>query len=221
MVKFVAGRVSVGLPSSIEQADLVSYGIFGLIDAIDKFDPARNIKFETYAVSRIKGAIIDELRVIDWVPRSVRTKARAIEQVYSKLGPLLGRTPTDIEVAEELGITEGALHDLFSQISFVGVAALDQMLSAASGERESLTLLDTLADQGEGPTVTFEVEEMKQILATAINRLDDRDKFVLTLYYYEGLMLKEIGDILGVSESRVCQIHTKAVYRLRSGMAEV
>jgi RNA polymerase sigma factor for flagellar operon FliA len=219
LVKYVAGRVSVGLPQNIEQADLVSYGIFGLIDAIDKFDPERAIKFETYAIARIKGAIIDELRSIDWVPRSVRAKARAVEKAYSTLEASLLRTPTDAEVATEMGISESDLHGIFNQISFVGLVALDEMLSG--GERgESTTLGDTIPDKGEGPVAAFEVEEMKQLLASAINRLGDREKVVLTLYYYEGLTLAEIGEVLGVTESRVCQIHTKSVLQLRSKMSE-
>jgi RNA polymerase sigma factor FliA len=219
LVKYVAGRVSVGLPQNIEQADLVSYGIFGLIDAIDKFDLDRNIKFETYAIARIKGAIIDELRSIDWVPRSVRAKARAVEKAYATLEANLLRTPTDAEVAAEMGMSESELHTVFNQISFVGLVALDEMLSG--GERgESTTLGDTLPDRGAGPVAAFEVEEMKQILASAINRLGDREKVVLTLYYYEGLTLAEIGEVLGVTESRVCQIHTKAVLQLRSKMTE-
>lgn len=215
LVKYVAGRVSVGLPHTIEQADLVSYGMFGLIDAIDKFDTERNIKFETYAITRIKGAIIDELRSIDWVPRSVRSKARSVEQAYAKLESSLLRTPTDSEVAEEMGIGEAELQQIFTQISFVGVVALDDLL--AVGDRdETTTLGDTIADRRDGPMATFEVEEMKQVLAGAINRLGDREKVVLTLYYYEGLTLAEIGQVLSVTESRVCQIHTKAVLQLRA-----
>ena len=220
LVKYVAGRVSVGLPQNIEQADLVSYGIFGLIDAIDKFDIARNIKFETYAIARIKGAIIDELRSIDWVPRSVRAKARSVEKAYAKLEAGLLRSPTDAEVATEMRITERELQNIFNQISFVGLIALDEMLMVNGERGESTTLGDTIADKGEGPVAAFEVEEMKQILACAINRLGDREKIVLTLYYYEGLTLAEIGEILGVTESRVCQIHTKAVLQLRSRMTE-
>jgi RNA polymerase sigma factor FliA len=214
LVKYVAGRVSVGLPSSVEQADLVSYGIFGLIDAIEKFDPTRQIKFETYAISRIKGAIIDELRSIDWVPRSVRAKARAVEGAYAKLEANLLRTPTDAEVAKELGVTSKELQATFKQISFVGLVALDDVLSNNDGA----TLGDSLPDRGEGPTQLFEVEEMKAILAKAIDRLGEREKIVLTLYYYEGLTLAEIGQVLGVTESRVCQIHTKAVLQLRARM---
>ena len=135
LVKFVAGRVAAGLPQNIEQSDLVSYGIFGLIDAIDKFDPGRGFKFETYAISRIKGAIIDELRSIDWVPRSVRAKARAIERAYSKLENELRRSPEDVEVAAELDMTEDELARTLSQISFTGLVALDELLAASSSDR--------------------------------------------------------------------------------------
>jgi RNA polymerase sigma factor for flagellar operon FliA len=220
LVKYVAGRVSAGLPHSIEQSDLVSYGIFGLIDAIEKFDTSRNIKFETYAITRIKGSIIDELRSIDWVPRSVRAKARMVERAYAKLEAELLRAPSDAEVAAELGMSEDDLQQIFNQISFVGLIALDEVLSSGSGERgESTTLGDTIADRGEGPVAAFEVEEMKHLLASAINRLGDREKIVLTLYYYESLTLAQIGEVLGVTESRVCQIHTKAVLQLRSRLA--
>jgi RNA polymerase sigma factor for flagellar operon FliA len=218
LVKFVAGRVSVGLPQNIEQADLVSYGIFGLIDAIDKFDPDRGIKFETYAINRIKGAIIDELRSIDWVPRSVRAKARAVEKAMAKLEAELHRAPTDAELAAELGMSEDELQQVFNQISFVGLVALDEMLGGERGD--ATTLGDTIPDKGEGPVAAFEVEEMKQLLADAINRMGEREKIVLTLYYYEGLTLAEIGEVLGVTESRVCQIHTKAVLQLRARMTE-
>jgi RNA polymerase sigma factor for flagellar operon FliA len=220
LVKFVAGRVAAGLPQSIEQADLVSYGIFGLIDAIDKFDPERGFKFETYAISRIKGAIIDELRSIDWVPRSVRSKARSIERAYSKLENELKRTPEEQEVAVELGITEGELAQNLSQISFVGIVALDELLSSGEKGSGGTTVGDTIADKVNDPVAAFEVTEMKHVLADAINRMPDRERLVLTLYYYEGLTLAEIGDVLGVTESRVCQIHTKAILQLRGRLVE-
>jgi RNA polymerase sigma factor FliA len=219
LVKYVAGRVAVGLPQSVEQADLVSYGIFGLIDAIEKFDIQRGYKFETYAIARIKGAILDELRSIDWVPRSVRAKARSLEKAYAKLESELHRTPSDEELASELGMSDEQLQGTLSQISFVGLVALDEMLTAGGGERgEAVALGDTIPDAGEGPVAAYEVEEMRQILAEAINRLGEREKIVLTLYYYEALTLAEIGEVLGVTESRVCQIHTKAVLQLRSRM---
>jgi RNA polymerase sigma factor for flagellar operon FliA len=218
LVKYVAGRVAVGLPQNVDQADLVSYGIFGLIDAIEKFDLDRGFKFETYAIARIKGNILDELRSIDWVPRSVRAKARALEKAYSKLEGQLHRTPTDTELANELDLTDDQLQTTLGQISFTGLVALDEMLSG--GDRgDSITLGDTLADGGIGPVAAYEVEEMRLLLADAINRLPEREKTVLTLYYYEGLTLAEIGSILGVTESRVCQIHTKSVIQLRARMA--
>jgi RNA polymerase sigma factor for flagellar operon FliA len=218
LVKYVAGRVATGLPQSVDQADLVSYGIFGLIDAIEKFDLERGFKFETYAIARIKGNILDELRSIDWVPRSVRAKARALEKAFSTLEGKLHRTPTDAELANELDLTEEQLQTTLGQISFTGLVALDEMLSG--GERgDSATLGDTLPDSGVGPVAAYEVEEMRHILADAINRLPDREKTVLTLYYYEGLTLAEIGSILGVTESRICQIHTKAVIQLRARIA--
>jgi RNA polymerase sigma factor FliA len=221
LVKFVAGRVSAGLPQNVEQSDLVSYGIFGLIDAIDKFDPERGFKFETYAISRIKGAIIDELRSIDWVPRSVRAKARAIERAYSKLEGELKRNPEDAEVAAELGVTEAELDHTLSQVSFTGLVALDELLGGQSDDGGSgATVGDSVSDGAHDPVEAFEVDEMKHLLADMINRMPDRERLVLTLYYYEALTLAEIGGILGVTESRVCQIHTKAILQLRSRLVE-
>lgn len=216
LVKYVAGRVAVGLPQNVEQADLISYGIFGLIDAVEKFDPARGYKFETYAIARIKGAILDELRSIDWVPRSVRAKARALERAYTKLEALHRRTPNDEEVATELGLSDEQFQALLGQLSFVGIVALDELLSVGGERGESMTLGDTIPDANDGPVGAYEVEEMRQLLAQSINRMPEREKIVLTLYYYEGLTLAEIGEVLGVTESRVCQIHTKAVLQLRS-----
>jgi RNA polymerase sigma factor FliA len=221
LVKYVAGRVGVGLPPNIEQADLVSYGIFGLIDAIEKFDLERAIKFETYAISRIKGAIIDELRAIDWIPRSVRYKAREVEKAYAALEAKLHRTPTESEVAGELDITLDELHTIFSQVSFVNVIALDELLNVGGERGDKLSLVDTLEDtRAEDPVEVFETEETKYLLSRAINTLPEREKIVVTLYYYEGLTLAEIGQVLGVTESRICQMHTKAVLQLRAKLAE-
>jgi RNA polymerase sigma factor for flagellar operon FliA len=221
LVKYVAGRVGVGLPPNIEQADLVSYGIFGLIDAIEKFDLARAIKFETYAISRIRGAIIDELRSIDWIPRSVRYKAREVEKAYASLEAKLRRTPTEQEVAAELDISTTELRAIFSQVSFVNVLALDELLNSGGEKGDKLSLVDTLEDsKAEDPVQAFEAEEMKYLLAGAINTLPEREKIVVTLYYYEGLTLAEIGQVLGVTESRICQMHTKAVLQLRGKLAD-
>jgi RNA polymerase sigma factor FliA len=220
LVKYVASRVAVGLPASVDQADLVSYGMFGLIDALSKFEPGRGNKFETYAIPRIKGAIIDELRAMDWVPRSVRFKAREIDKAQTDLESMLKRQPSEAELAERLGITRRELHDVVTQISFVSVLALDEMVSVGADRGEQVSLLDTLADNGLDPTSGVEGQETRGLLAAAINSLSEREKIVVTLYYFEGLTLAEIGDILGVTESRVCQIHTKAVGGLRGQLSE-
>ena len=221
LVKYVAGRVGVGLPSNIDQADLVSYGIFGLIDAIAKFDLERAIKFETYAISRIRGAIIDELRSIDWIPRSIRTKARDVERAYSTLEAKLQRSPSEQEVANELGVPVGNLRKIFSQVSFVNVVALDELLHVGGERGDKTTLGDSLADpKADDPVSLFEGEETRYILADSVAALPDREKIVVTLYYYEGLTLNEIGQVLGVTESRACQLHTKAVLQLRAKMAD-
>jgi RNA polymerase sigma factor for flagellar operon FliA len=221
LVKYVASRVATGLPASVEQADLVSYGVFGLIDALQKFEPGRGNKFETYAIPRIKGAIIDELRAMDWVPRSIRFKAREIEKAHSDLEAMLKRQPTEAEMAERLGISRSELHDVVSQISFVSVLALDELVSVGADRGEQVSLIDTLADKHLDPTSGVESQETRGLLAAAINSLSEREKIVVTLYYFEGLTLAEIGEILGVTESRVCQIHTKAVAGLRGQLSEV
>ena len=212
--------MATGLPASVDQADLVSYGMFGLIDALEKFDPGRGNKFETYAIPRIKGAIIDELRAMDWVPRSVRFKAREIEKAYSDLESIHKRAPTEKEVAARLGVTLRELHEVINQISFVQVLQLDEILSVGSDRGEQVSLLDTLADRDTDPTTGLEGQETRGLLAAAINSLSEREKIVVTLYYFEGLTLAEIGEILGVTESRVCQIHTKAVGQLRLQLVE-
>jgi len=221
LVKYVASRVATGLPASVEQADLVSYGMFGLMDALGKFEPGRGNKFETYAIPRIKGAIIDELRAMDWVPRSIRFKAREIDKANADLEAMLKRQPSEKELAERLGVTLRELHDVVSQISFVSVLALDEMVSVGADRGEQVSLIDTLADKGIDPTQGVESQETRGLLAAAINDLSEREKIVVTLYYFEGLTLAEIGEILGVTESRVCQIHTKAVGVLRGQLTEV
>jgi RNA polymerase sigma factor for flagellar operon FliA len=220
LVKYVAGRVATGLPATVEQADLASYGMFGLIDALEKFDLSRSIKFETYAIPRIKGAIIDELRAMDWVPRSVRFKAREIERAHTDIETRLKRAPTEAEIAEHLGVTGEELHDMVSQISFVSVMALDEVVATGENRGEGMTLLDTLADSGMDPISGMEGQETRGMLAAAINSLSEREKIVVTLYYFEGMTLSEIGEILGVTESRICQIHTKAVHQLRGNLVD-
>ena len=184
LVKYVASRVATGLPASVEQADLVSYGMFGLIDALGKFEPGRGNKFETYAIPRIKGAIIDELRAMDWVPRSVRFKARELEKAHTDLESMLKRQPTEKEMSERLGISVRELHEVVSQISFVSVLALDEMVSVGADRGEQVSLLDTLADKNLDPTSGVEGQETRGMLAAAINSLSEREKIVVTLYYF-------------------------------------
>jgi RNA polymerase sigma factor for flagellar operon FliA len=217
LVKYVAGRMASGLPAHVEEADLISYGLVGLISAIERFDLARDIKFETYAITRIKGAIIDELRSIDWVPRSVRARAREIERIHSKLEHQLQRAPTDDEMAAALGISVGEFQDALLQISNSSVAALDELWTVSDASGDQVSLLDTLQDPGApDPAQILDATELKDRIADSIARLPEREKLVIALYYYENLTLREIGEVLGVTESRVSQLHTKAVLRLRS-----
>ena len=217
LVKYVAGRMGSGLPAHVEESDLISYGLIGLISAIERFDLEREIKFETYAITRIKGAIIDELRSLDWVPRSVRAKAREIERVNAKLEHRLQRAPTDEEMAEELGISVDEFQDSLLQISNSTVVALDELWTVSDASGDQVSLLDTLQDpDSPDPSQVLDATEVKDRLADAIARLPEREKLVIALYYYENLTLREIGEVLGVTESRISQLHTKAVLRLKS-----
>ena len=217
LVKYVAGRMSSGLPSHVEESDLISYGLLGLISAIERFEPEREIKFETFAITRIKGSIIDELRSLDWVPRSVRTKAREIEKANAKLEHQLHRAPTDQEMARGAGGRDRGLP---------GVARADLELLRGRARRalDGVGLLrrpgvparHDPGPAGRGPREEMDTTEMKDRLADAIARLPEREKLVVALYYYENLTLREIGEVLGVTESRVSQLHTKAVLRLKS-----
>lgn len=216
LVKYVAGRLASSLPHSVETSDLISYGIFGLIDAIEKFDLTRAIKFETYAIARIKGAIIDELRAMDWVPRSVRSRAREIEAAYIDLENRLRRVPTDVEVADRMGVTTQEYHAILSRLSYTSVVSFEELWSGGERDDAQSAIGAIRDDTADDPVAVFEVSEVKEILAGAIDRLPEREKTVIALYYYEGLTLKEIGQVLGVTESRVSQLHTKAVLRLRA-----
>ncbi|HUK95619.1 MAG TPA: RNA polymerase sigma factor WhiG [Gaiellaceae bacterium] len=222
LVKYVAGRLGSGLPAHVDENDLVSYGLLGLIGAIERFDPDRDIKFETYAIARIKGSIIDELRAMDWVPRSVRSRARDIERAIAELERKLMRAPTDEEIAEKLGLTTDELDDSLSEIGRSSIAALDELwtISSGSGGGDQVALIDTIEDtQGPEPQSELAQTELKEALGEAIARLPEREKLVVTLYYYEELTLREIGEVLGVTESRVSQLHTKAILRLKARLA--
>jgi RNA polymerase sigma factor for flagellar operon FliA len=221
LVKYVAGRTAAGLPPHVEEADLVSYGLVGLISAIERFDTTREIKFETYAITRIKGAIIDELRSIDWVPRSVRARAREIERANTKLEHRLQRTPNDEEMAAELELTVPELHESLLAISHSSVAALDELWSVSDSSGDQVSLMDTIEDpNAPDPSRALDVGDLKDRIADSIASLPEREKLVIALYYYENLTLREIGEVLGVTESRISQLHTKAVLRLRGRMQE-
>jgi RNA polymerase sigma factor FliA len=221
LVKYVAGRVGSGLPAHVEQADLVSYGTFGLIDAITRYEPSREVKFESYAMARIRGAIIDELRSTDWIPRSVRMKARQFERAVAELENTLQRTPTDEEVAEAMDMDVEEIRKFLGQLSLVNVVALDELLVDEDGGG-SPRLVDTLQDSTAlDPQAMAEHGEARQLLARAVEQLPEREKVVVSLYYFEGLTLAEIGRVLGVTESRICQLHTKAVLHLRTKLADI
>jgi RNA polymerase sigma factor for flagellar operon FliA len=220
LVKYVAGRIGSGLPAHVDEGDLVSYGLLGLIGAIERFDPGRDIKFETYAMARIKGAIIDELRALDWVPRSVRSRAREIERAITELEARLGRAPTDDEIATKVGITTEELEDSLTAISRSSIAALDELWTVSGEGGDQVSLLDTIEDtDGPDPQLELTQTETREALGEAIARLPEREKLVVTLYYYEELTLREIGEVLGVTESRVSQLHTKAILRLKAHLA--
>lgn len=218
LVKYVAGKVGSFLPHSVDQADLISYGILGMIDAIEKFDLSREVKFETYAMTRIRGAIIDELRSLDWVPRSVRSRAKEIENAYVGLENEFKHAPTDEELASKMEISVDELQQSLADINRTAIIALDEPW-AVGDKGDTISLIDTIEnDKTEEPLAVFEREETKALLERAIKELPEKEKMVIVLYYFEGLTLKEIGSILNVTESRVSQMHTKSIFHLKNKM---
>ncbi|MDR3275976.1 MAG: RNA polymerase sigma factor WhiG [Treponema sp.] len=221
LVKYVAGKLAVGKPPNVEFDDLVGFGVFGLIDAIDKFDPEKNVKFKTYAVTRIRGAIYDELRAIDWVPRSVRQKSREVESAVGSLEAQLGRTATDQEIAESMGMSEDEYFRTLMKIAATSIISInDVWFSGDDNDRTSIG--DSIESPARlNPDVIVEREEMRNVIINAINELPPKEKMVLVLYYYEDATLKEIGQVLHVTESRVSQLHTRAILRLRAKLTNV
>jgi RNA polymerase sigma factor FliA len=220
LVKYVAGRLGSGLPAHVDEEDLVSYGLLGLIGAIERYDPDRDVKFETYAITRIKGSIIDELRSLDWVPRSVRARAREIERAIAALEAKYRRPPTDEEIAGQIEITVEELEDSLTDISRSSIAALDELWTVGGSGGDQVALIDTIEDEdAPAPDSALAATELKEALGEAITRLPEREKLVVTLYYYEELTLREIGEVLGVTESRVSQLHTKAILRLKARLS--
>jgi RNA polymerase sigma factor for flagellar operon FliA len=221
LVKYVAGKVAVGMPSNVEFDDLVGFGVFGLLDAIEKFEPEKNVKFKTYAVTRIRGAIFDELRSIDWVPRSVRQKTREVEEAIGALEAQLGRTATDQEIASSMGMDEEEYLKILIKISGTSILSLSDVWFTGD-ENDKVSIGDSIESPASlNPDVIVEKDEIRRVIIEAISELPDKEKKILVLYYYEDLTLKEIGQVLEVTESRVSQLHTKAILRLRSKLTNI
>lgn len=221
LVKYVAGKVAVGMPHSVEFDDLVSYGTFGLLDAIEKFDPEKEVKFKTYAMTRVRGSIFDELRTMDWIPRSIRQKAKQLEKIIVEIENRMGRTADDEEIAKELDISVEEFHELISKISGTSLVSLNDFWYG-SEDSDELSYMETIESPSTmNPDVLVEREEIKNHIVDAIKKLPEREKKVIVLYYYEDLTLKEIGEVLEVTESRVSQLHTKAIMRLRGRLAQL
>lgn len=223
LVKYVAGKLAVGMPSNVEYDDLVGFGQFGLLDAINKYDPAKNVKFKTYAVTRIRGSIIDELRAIDWVPRSVRQKTKEIEDAIYNLESKLGRPASDFEIAQSLHISEEEYHKAVMKVSCTSVLSLNDVWFTGNGEEKENNAIgnNIEAPSSLNPDKIAERDEIKKVIAQAISELPEKEKMVIVLYYHEDLTFKEIGEVLEVSESRVSQLHTKANLRLRAKLTNV
>ena len=215
LVKYMAGRVAISLPETVEQDDLLSYGVFGLIDAVDKFDHTRGVKFESYALVRIKGAILDGLRAADWAPRSVRQQARELSEVMMGLESQLGRPATDQEVQAALNLDSTSYANLLQNIAVANLLSLDEPFGDSEDGDERLRLIDMISGDLDGPAAIAEREAILDALSKAIGSLPEREQLIITLYYYEGLTLREIGEVIGVTESRISQLHTKALARLR------
>lgn len=221
LVKYIADRIGYTLPASVDKNDLISSGILGLIKAVETFDIEREIKFETYASHKIRGAILDELRALDWVPRSVRSKSRQLQKAYSDLENQLGRTPYDDEVCDHLDITEKEYAKMLGDVAPTTILSLEEALPNRSSDSKELTLIDTIEDPGsDNPLAVLGYAEVKRILKEAIQSLPEKEKLVVALYHFEELTLKEIGVVLDISESRVSQIHSKTILRLRAKLLQ-
>lgn len=216
LVKLVAGRLSMYLGHNVEYDDLVSYGIFGLIDAIDKFDMDKNVKFETYASLRIRGAILDQIRKMDWIPRTIRQKQKRIDAIIKEIEMETGKNASDEEIAEKLGISTDEYDEWQSQMKITGLVSLNEYVEQGSDVAQDLNQRTT--SRFEGPEENIEKQELTQVLQEALELLTEKECKVITLYYYEELTLKEISNILEVSESRISQLHTKALQKMRGKM---
>ncbi len=217
LIRYIVNRIAVRLPSHIDLDDLHNTGVIGLMDAIDKYDPDKNCKFKTYAEFRIKGAILDQLRSLDWVPRSVRQKSRRLERAYGEVEQRLGRSASEEEVADSLGLQLDKFHELMNQVRGISLVNLEELRGNGGDGDRAGTFADVVEDvHSENPFATLKLSETKNLIGDTIGALPEKERLVVSLYYYEDLNMKEIGQILGITESRVCQIHTKAVLRLRA-----
>ena len=221
MIKYVANRIAMRLPPHIEVDDLISVGVLGLMDAITKYDSSRGAKFKTYAEFRVRGAILDELRSMDWVPRSIRQKASQVDKVVQGLQAKLRRTPEDEEVAQEMGLSLDQFHETLNETKSIPIFSLEDLgIAKESGDQQSL--LDCLAGKADAdPQTQIRLVELKEIIAKAIDALPEKVRLMVSLYYYEELTMKEIGAVLDITKSRVSQIHSKAVYRLRTKLKAI
>jgi len=221
LVKYVAGKVAVGMPANVEFDDLVGYGGFGLLDAIEKYDPDKHVKFKTYAVTRIRGSIFDELRSMDWVPRSVRQKTREIEEIVRRLESSLGRAATDEEISNQLGVSTREFEKIMMKISSTSILSLNDVWYTGE-DNDKVSIADSIeSPQSLNPDIIVEKDEVRRVIIQAIQDLPEKEKKVLILYYYEDLTLKEIGKVLEVTESRVSQLHTRAIIRLRAKLTNL
>jgi len=221
LIRYVAVRIAMRLPSHVSLEDLISAGVLGLIDAVDKYDPDKNVKFKTYAEFRIRGAILDELRSMDWVPRSVRKKSTNLESVYNKLQNRLGRPATDEEVSDELGVSLEDFHQLLEEVKGVSLLSLEDK-DTFLGNLEGDQVTDALGrDDLEDPLALLGLAQLREQVAQAIDGLPEKEKLVVSLYYYDELTMREIGEVLGYTESRISQMHTKAILRLRARLRDL
>lgn len=221
LVKYITNRLAVNLPKSVDRDDLTSAGVLGLIKAVETFEPERGFKFETFAGHKIRGAILDELRALDWVPRSVRQKSRELQKVFAKLENDLGRAPYDDEVCESMNITMQEYEEMLSDVTPTTIISLEEAMPNRESDSKELRIIDTIEDPGsENPLKELGFAQVKEILKDAIMNLPEKEKLVVALYHYEELTLKEIGVVLDITESRVSQIHSKAILKLRSKLLQ-
>lgn len=219
LVKITAGRLVTSLPNGLDREDLVSAGVIGLVKSVDQFDPTRDVKFETYAIALIRGAILEMLRDEDWVPRSIRERLKALDRMMMALETKLGRPATEIELSEALNISRQEVSELLVRMGRTNVYSLDDILGTGDGD-DHIHFVDLIVDDTANTGGEIEGREIRRILAAGVDRLPERERLVVALYYYEGLTFKEIGKVLNVSESRVYQLHTQAMNRLRNFMRQ-